>query len=91
MSSLARNRLSQEHAATEDTNIEWDQSNQQWWDWYMSLADNDDPTQAPVELPTPPAVDPLDQAGLVAEMTEPFSVSQAQVEHFQRTGWIKLK
>ena len=47
--------LSAEHANSTETAHEWDQDNQQWWNWYMSLAENEpDLSQQPlVELPEP--------------------------------------
>ena len=47
--------LSADHATSTETDLEWDQDNQQWWDWYMSLAENDrgDSEEPLIELPDP--------------------------------------
>ena len=95
MSNPAQQHLSREHAATGDVAAEWDQSNQQWWDWYMSLAENGagDRGGAPdlVDLPPPPDAPPLDVAGLTRELAEPYAVGDEDVARFQKNGWVKLK
>lgn len=85
--------LSADHASS--TNIEqaWDQDNQQWWDWYMSLAENEAGQQeAPlVELPPAKAYAFPAASELAAELDAPYALSQSQIESFQRDGYIKLK
>lgn len=89
--SRAAEFLSEEHAGSDEVGKEWDQDNQQWWDWYMSLAENT-PSDSPlINLPkSPAAVDPSYEQ-FVAELAEPMVVSSAQVELFQRDGYLKLK
>lgn len=91
MSTSGHQHLSSDHAASDDVNVEWDQSNQQWWDWYMSLAENEGEAVPLVEVPATPAVQPIDREELSRELAAPYAISKQQVEHFQRTGWIKLK
>ena len=91
MSSLARKHLSREHAASDAVDAEWDQSNQQWWDWYMSLAENESDLQSLTELPAEPPSDPIDQETLREELATPYEVSSEQIESFRQNGWIKLK
>ena len=85
--------LSADHAKS--TNIEkaWDQDNQQWWDWYMSLAENDSgEDEAPlVELPPAIPVSFPDETQLVEELDAPYALSQSQIDSFQQDGYIKLK
>ncbi|WP_293761522.1 hypothetical protein [uncultured Paraglaciecola sp.] len=33
--------LSNAHKTQDGIDSEWDQDNQQWWNWYMTLAKND--------------------------------------------------
>ena len=91
VSSPAQQHLSREHAATGDVAAEWDQSNQQWWDWYMSLAENGGGDAPLVDLPEPPAAPSLDLHGLTRELAEPYAVSAESVAGFRRDGWVKLK
>ncbi|MEM6330559.1 MAG: phytanoyl-CoA dioxygenase family protein [Planctomycetota bacterium] len=96
MNETARQHLSEQHAASGDVNTEWDQSNQQWWDWYMSLAENAGGENAAtgqqlIDLPTPAPQPPLAVDELTRELAEPYKLDAQQVEHFQQHGWIKLR
>ena len=33
--------LSKAQQKSEDVTTQWDQDNQQWWNWYMTLAENE--------------------------------------------------
>ena len=48
-----------ENALNSDINQSWEQDNQAWWDWYVTLADNGGMQDGGplVELPTTPNVD----------------------------------
>jgi hypothetical protein len=85
--------LSADHAKSTETDQEWDQDNQQWWDWYMSLAENE--THACeatlIELPEPVGYPAPDRTALVDELSQPFTLSTAQIESFRSLGYIKLK
>ena len=49
--------LSAEHAREAGVAKPWEQSNEDWWDWYLSLADTSDgEPQALVEVPPPEPV-----------------------------------
>lgn len=73
-----------------DVAVEWDRGNDQWWDWYMSLADGPAPDGPLVE---PPAHDPgplpSDDA-LAAELAEPYPITAAQVASFRTESFVKL-
>ncbi len=85
--------LSAEHAKSTETDLEWDQDNQQWWDWYMSLAENetDEGKEPLIELPAPISHPAPEWTALLDELSQPFSLSPAQIESFQDLGYIKLK
>ncbi|MFK7735420.1 MAG: phytanoyl-CoA dioxygenase family protein [Pirellulaceae bacterium] len=85
--------LSGDHAKSTQTDIEWDQDNQQWWDWYMSLAENapGEGEENLIELPKPATYPAPNEQALVEELSQPFSLSPSQVESFQSHGFIKLK
>ena len=38
----SNNLLVGQNALSEDLNQHWEQDNQAWWDWYVTLADNTD-------------------------------------------------
>lgn len=85
--------LSADHANSTDIQQAWDQDNQQWWDWYMSLAENElnDAEKELVELPPADPVAFPDAITLSDELAAPYKLSQEQIEAFQRDGYIKLK
>ena len=73
-----------------DVALEWDRGNDQWWDWYMSLADGPAPDGPLVSLPAhDPGPLPSDDQ-VAAELAEPYPVSPAQVAHFRAETFVKL-
>jgi hypothetical protein len=79
------------HGADTDVGQPWDKDNQAWWDWYVSLADNDDEiTDFEAAPPLPDLPLPSDDA-VIAELAEPYPLGDADVAFFQRNGFIKLK
>ena len=74
-----------------DVSQPWDADNQAWWDWYVSLAENEG-GDAQV-LPAPPMPDveiPSDDA-IIAELAAPYVLTDEQIAFFQTNGFIKLK
>jgi ectoine hydroxylase-related dioxygenase (phytanoyl-CoA dioxygenase family) len=70
----------------------WAASNEQWWDWYLSLAWDDGSTAAPpVEVPPLPALPAPSLAALEAELDAPYPLSPGAVEAFRRDGYVKLR
>ncbi len=68
----------------------WAGDDQQWWDWYVTLAENDG---APVELvdgPGLPDVAPATDDELAAALAAPYPLTAAQVERFRREAFVKL-
>lgn len=89
--------LSEAHAGHEEITVEWDQDNQQWWNWYMSLAEND-PSDTGSISPADAIVEAEEveiPAGVIADLdahlAEPYDVPQEAVAAFNRDGYIKLK
>ncbi|MCX6466998.1 MAG: phytanoyl-CoA dioxygenase family protein [Pseudonocardiales bacterium] len=76
--------------AASDVAVEWDRGNDQWWDWYMSLADGPAP-EGPLVDPPPhdPRPLPSDDA-VAAELAEPYPVTDAQVAAFRAESFVKL-
>ena len=74
-----------------DVAVEWDRGNDQWWDWYMSLAD--DPGHPGGPLVDPPAHDPgplPSDEELIAELARPYPVTDAQVASYRDQSFVKL-
>ncbi len=73
-----------------DVAVAWDRGNDQWWDWYMSLADGPAPEGPLLDVP---AVDPgplPSDAEVAAELAEPYPISREQVGSFRRESFVKL-
>ncbi|WP_372892391.1 phytanoyl-CoA dioxygenase family protein [Rhodosalinus sp.] len=80
-------------ATMPDTDVSqpWDKDNQAWWDWYVSLADNEEEITAFEAAPPLPDVPlPSDEA-VIAELAEPYPLTGEDVAFFQENGFIKLK
>lgn len=73
-----------------DVAVEWDRGNDQWWDWYMSLAVSSADDGPLVEVaPFDPGPLPTDDE-VTAELAEPYPITAAQVEAFRRESFVKL-
>ena len=78
--------------AASDVAVEWDRGNDQWWDWYMSLAD-DSLGEPAGPLTDPPPHDPGPLPGgeaLAAELAEPYPLTSAQIASFRAESFVKL-
>jgi hypothetical protein len=69
---------------------DWAGDDQDWWDWYVTLAENDDAPAALVAGPGLPDVDPAGDGQLRAELEAPYPLDAAQREAFRRDAFIKL-
>lgn len=75
--------------APDDVAPAWDGDNEQWWDWYMSLADNG----SPAELVDVPATDPgplPDEDTVIAELAEPYDLPLGAAGAFAADGFVVL-
>lgn len=73
-----------------DVAVEWDRGNDQWWDWYMSLADGPVPDGPLVD---PPAHDPgplPSDDEVVAELATPYPLTEQQIRRFEADAFVKL-
>ena len=74
-----------------DINKPWEKDNQAWWDWYVSLANNDFKEREIKNIaPLPNIVIPSDDE-IISELAEPYHLSNYQVNFFKKNGFIKLK
>jgi Phytanoyl-CoA dioxygenase (PhyH) len=73
-----------------DVAVEWDRGNDQWWNWYMSLADGPAPAGPPVAVP-PHDPGPLpSDAEVAAQLAEPYPITPEQVASFRAESFVKL-
>ncbi|MEC4815726.1 MAG: phytanoyl-CoA dioxygenase family protein [Scytonema sp. PMC 1069.18] len=86
--------LPEANAKTHGISEAWTGSNEQWWDWYISLADN---SQEPVNrkqlikrpehfIQTVPSIEVLQK-----ELAKPYLLSDHQIQQFQRESYLRIK
>ena len=74
-----------------DISKPWDKDNQAWWDWYVSLADNDVKKDKIINAdPLPDIAIPSDDE-VISELAEPYHLTNDQIYFFKKNGFIKLK
>ncbi|MGU3437522.1 phytanoyl-CoA dioxygenase family protein [Actinomycetes bacterium M1A6_2h] len=69
---------------------EWAGDDQDWWDWYVTLAAND---HAPVELvdgPGLPDVEPASDDQVERELDEPYDLDATAIDAFSRDAFVRL-
>lgn len=70
----------------------WEGTNEQWWNWYLSLADNrvdDGPSELPVSSPVDD-VQALSLEELRREMAQPYPLTDDQIRQFRADSYIRL-
>jgi len=84
--------LATSNAERDGIDHDWSGTNEQWWDWYMSLAYEDAaaPEQRVPASPLP-VVEPADAAELEVELAQPYPLGAGAIERFRQQGFIKLK
>jgi len=88
----ARAFLSRENACSQGIDERWQGSNEQWWDWYLSLAyDADGDPGPPVPAPPLPDAPQPSLPELQAELSRPFPLPEAAIRHFREEGFVKLR
>lgn len=80
-------------AKTFDTDVSraWEEDNQAWWDWYVTLAENENAPEALPILEPLPSIDLPDDEAVVRELHTPYELGPSDRERFARDGYIKLK
>jgi len=83
--------LSADHARESGVDKAWEQTNEDWWDWYLSLADASDgapaellPVQPPTDVPEPT------HEALREELATPYALTDEHRRRFAAEGYIKL-
>lgn len=69
----------------------WEDDNQAWWDWYLTLADNEPEYSTDhVDLPNDAAATPADDDTVAMALAEPYPLSSGQIADFRANGYVKL-
>lgn len=69
---------------------DWAGDDQDWWDWYVTLAANDAVPTELVDGPGLPDVAPAGDEQVERELAEPYDLDPAAVEAFAREAFIRL-
>lgn len=76
--------------AADDVAPAWDGDNEQWWDWYMSLAESDGTAGELLDVVAPdPGPLPGDDA-VVRELAEPYDLPVGSVRAYATDGFVVL-
>ncbi len=87
----SNNNLNSKIFDASDISKPWDKDNQAWWDWYVSLADNNDKENKIINAaPLPNIAIPSDDEVLL-ELKQPYDLTNDQIKFFKKNGFIKLK
>ncbi|MGB3754552.1 MAG: phytanoyl-CoA dioxygenase family protein [Parerythrobacter sp.] len=76
---------------TQNISGDWSGDNQDWWDWYVSLAQNERFTAPLAKCAPLPDIAQPDDAALAAEFSEPYPLTPDHIAAFARHGFVKLK
>lgn len=83
--------LTGNNARRTDVNQPWEQDNQAWWDWYVTLADNSGHRAGDLSDVAPlPSIDLPSDSEISEEMRIPFELTTQHREDFRRDGFVKL-
>jgi hypothetical protein len=89
---LSTDYLSDAHKKRDGVESEWDQDNQQWWNWYMTLAENDAGTISPATeraaYKSEPGVeiDPSELTRIHESLSNPYHLDQSSIDQFANDG-----
>ncbi|MGB3640852.1 MAG: phytanoyl-CoA dioxygenase family protein [Rivularia sp. (in: cyanobacteria)] len=78
----------------DDLYTTWESSNEEWWDWYVSLADNSSDLidkDNLINLPDIRFGSTLSLEDFKQELAEPYPLSEQQIKQFQSESYIRLK
>tara|TARA_B110000003_G_scaffold99450_1_gene101583 strand:+ start:2259 stop:3236 length:978 start_codon:yes stop_codon:yes gene_type:complete len=79
-----------QNALSEDLNQHWEQDNQAWWDWYVTLADNKDNATNIIDIPPIQHLDMPSDSELGVELSTPYKLTKDHKLAFHRDGFIRL-
>lgn len=90
----ANSNLLAANAKTDRIDEKWYGTNEQWWNWYISLADSskeslNEETFIPMNEQVAPQIPSIKE--LQQELTEPYLISEEQIQQFQTDSYIRIK
>ena len=83
------NALLPEANRTGSLEQDWAGDDQQWWDWYVTLAANGDATPL-VDGPGLPDVAPASDDEVTHTLSQPYPLGDDDVRHFAEQSFVKL-
>ena len=88
---FSQDKLNPKVSDATDVSKPWDEDNQAWWDWYVSLADNKNVEDKLITVkPLPNAKIPSNDE-IISELAETYPLTKEQIIFFKKNGFIKLK
>lgn len=69
---------------------DWAGNDQDWWDWYVTLAANESLPTELVDGPGLPDIEPATDEQVARELAEPYDLDPASVEAFAREAFVRL-
>ena len=88
---VSQNKLNSNNSDISDISKPWDKDNQAWWDWYVSLADNDIKKDPIINAEPLPNVEIPGDDEVLNELGETYPLKDEQIAFFKKNGFIKLK
>lgn len=90
----ANSYLPKVNAETDGIDEAWVGTNEQWWNWYLSLADNSKELvnrETLIYWEDERNYQPLSIEKLQEELAEPYPISDHQIQQFQTESYIRIK
>ena len=87
----SNNNLNSKISDAADISKPWDKDNQAWWDWYISLADNNVKDSEVINADPLPNIEIPSDDEVISELAEPYHLTNDQINFFKKNGFIKLK
>jgi len=71
----------------------WEQDNQAWWDWYVTLAEKEDKDHVAkyIDVESIQHFDKLSDSELEDELSTPYNLTETHHLSFRRDGFIRLR
>ena len=87
----SQNKVNLGKSDSNDISKPWDGNNQDWWDWYVGLADNKNSECKIIKSKPLPNIRIPSNDEVVSELAETYPLKNDQIIFFRKNGFIKLK
>ena len=80
------------NAINKGINESWEQDNQAWWYWYVTLADNSNQKndEVIIDLLSLPEIEMASVKLIKKELSSPYTLKKKHIAEFRKNGFIKL-